>query len=120
MTRLQFEAAAASKPRINFCGPEIEDEDVDKDKPCENILAKLKEQLASKDEMLNEAVFEYHTKSEELIKVQQENEQMLKELEETKEMLSDVQVFKICYIKSHCLNILLLCNRRIWNKVIYY
>jgi len=116
MTRLQFEAAAASKPRINFCGPEVEDEDVDK--RCDNNLAKLKEQLASKEEMLNEAVLEYHTKSEEMAKVQQENERLLKELEETKEMLSDVQVFNGMNIKFRFLN-LLLCNRRNWNKAIY-
>jgi hypothetical protein len=59
MTRLQFEAAA-SKPKINFCGPEVEDEE-DVDEPHVNHLAKLKEQLSSKDEMLNEAVLEYHT-----------------------------------------------------------
>ncbi|XP_046438329.1 kinesin-like protein KIF20B isoform X1 [Daphnia pulex] len=90
MTRLQFEVAAASKPKINFCGPEVEDEE-DVDEPHVNNLAKLKEQLSSKDEMLNEAVLEYHTKCEEMTIVQQENERLLKELEQTKETLSDVQ-----------------------------
>lgn len=118
MTRLQFEAASISKPKINFCGPEIEDENIEK--PCENVLSKMKEQLASKEEMLNEAVFEYHTKSEELTKIQQENEQLLKELEETKEMLSDVQVFNRNNIKFRFLNISPLFNRRSWNKAIYF
>jgi hypothetical protein len=94
MTRLQFEVAAASKPKINFCGPEVEDEE-DVDEPHVNNLAKLKEQLSSKDEMLNEAVLEYHTKCEEMAIVQQENERLLKELEQTKETLSDVQVFTV-------------------------
>jgi hypothetical protein len=95
ITRLQFEAAAAaSKSKINFCGPEVEDEE-DVDEPHVNHLAKLKEQLSSKDEMLNEAVLEYHTKRVEIAIVQQENERLLKELEQTKETLSDVQVFNV-------------------------
>lgn len=92
MTRLQFEAAAANKPKINFCGPEVEDEECDQQ--TENLVAKLQEKLASQQEMLNEAVLEYHAKSGEMAKIQQENEQLTKKLLHANEELASVQVFQ--------------------------
>lgn len=74
MTRLQFEMASSNKPKINFCCPDIDKQDVEKSP--ENLLAKLQDELAAKEEMLNEAVFEYHTKCEEMAKLQQENEHL--------------------------------------------
>ncbi|KAK4016551.1 hypothetical protein OUZ56_031508 [Daphnia magna] len=89
MTRLQFEMASSNKPKINFCGPDIDEEGGET--PPENLLVKLQEELAAKEEMLNEAAFEYHTKCEEMAKLQQENEQLIKQLAETNEELTNVQ-----------------------------
>ncbi len=89
MTRLQFDAAASNKPKIQFCGPDSDDED---DDSSDNLVAKLKEKLVAKEEMLHEAVLEYHTKTEEMAKVQQENEQLTKQLLQTSQELTNVQV----------------------------
>ena len=91
MTRLQFEAAVSSKPHIQFCGPDAEDED---EVSSSGNVSKLQEKLALKEEMLNEAVLEYHKKTEEMDKVQQENEQLTKQLLETNQELSNVQVLR--------------------------
>ncbi|KAI9557627.1 Tryptophanyl-tR synthetase-like protein [Daphnia sinensis] len=89
MTRLQFEVASSNKPKINFCGPDVDEEGTETQP--ENLLAKLQEELAAKEEMLNEAAFEYHTKCEEMTKIQQENEQLIKQLAVTNEELTNVQ-----------------------------
>ena len=91
MTRLQFEAAVSSKPKIQFCGPDAEEED---EVSSSGNVSKLQEKLALKEEMLNEAVLEYHKKTEEMDKVQQENEQLTKQLLETNQELSNVQVLR--------------------------
>lgn len=90
MTRLQFEAAASNKPKIKFCGPESDDEDNGAN--SENFVASLQAKLNAKEDMLNEAVLEYHCKSEELEKVLQENEQLKQELGTTNGELINFQV----------------------------
>lgn len=117
MTRLQFEMAATNKPKINFCGL---DEDIeDCDKPSENVLAKLHEKLAAKDEMLNEAAFEYHTKCEEMAKLVQENEKLMKQLVQTSDELTNVQVFSYTLSSFQLSNIFIPLFRVNWNRVIF-
>lgn len=91
MTRLQFEAASAKKPLINFCGSELVDDDADS-AVIGNIVMKLKDQLAVKEEMLNEAVIDYHNKTEEMNKVQQENEILNKECIKAAAVIAELQV----------------------------
>jgi len=103
MTRLQFEVASAKKPNLNFCGSDLDDDDTSAD--GDNIVIKLKEQLAIKDEMLNEAVIEYHNKMEETNKMQQEKDLLNKEMIKATAAISDLQVefyivFYVCQIKK--------------------
>ena len=93
MTRLQFEKASTSKPKINFCGPEIEEEETElsSEKTC-NLVASLQKKLATKEEMLNEAVIEFHSKNEEVNKLQRENEQLKTEVTRLNVELADFQV----------------------------
>lgn len=88
MTKLQFEMASLKKPQINFVGLEIDDEEVHTD----DIVKKLEAKLRSKEEMLNEAVLEFHTKSEELNKVQQESESLKLKNAQTLEEITNLQV----------------------------
>lgn len=118
MTRLQFEMASSNKPKINFCGPDIDEEGGET--PPENLLVKLQEELAAKEEMLNEAAFEYHTKCEEMAKLQQENEQLIKQLAETNEELTNVQVISDSLSRFQSSNILVPLCRVNWSRVIYY
>jgi len=92
MTRLQFEKASTSKPKINFCGPEIEEEETElsSEKTC-NLVASLQKKLATKEEMLNEAVIEFHSKNEEVNKLQRENEQLKTEVTRLNVELADFQ-----------------------------
>ena len=90
MTKVQFESAAFNKPKINFCGPDSED---DRDGVAsENILTQLRAKLAAKEEMLNEAVLEYHLKSEETEKILLENAQLKQELAESSNEIINLQV----------------------------
>ena len=101
MTRLQFEKASASKPNINFCVPEIEEEtDVTSDKN-HNLVAALQKKLATKEEMLNEAVIEFHSKNEEVDKLQRENDLLKAEVTLLNDKLTNFQVWIIllyCFI----------------------
>lgn len=75
---------------MNFCGSELDDDE--KFAGDGDIVYKLKEQLAIKDEMLNEAVIEYHNKTEEMNKVQQEKDILNKEMIKATAAISDLQV----------------------------
>lgn len=90
MTRLQFETAANNKPKMQFCGPDSDGEDEELETNDE--IAKLKAILAAKEALLDEAVIDFHTKNEELIKAQQENEMFKKQLVQSSEEISDLQV----------------------------
>lgn len=92
MTRLQFEVASAKKPNMNFCGSDLNDDGVTESAEGDNLVIKLKEQLAIKDDMLNEAVLEYHNKTEEMNKVQQEKDLLNKEMIKVTAVISDLQV----------------------------
>jgi len=92
MTRLQFEVASAKKPNMNFCGSDLNDDGVTESAEGDNLVIKLKEQLAIKDDMLNEAVLEYHNKTEEMNKVQQEKDLLNKEMIKATAVISDLQV----------------------------
>ena len=96
MTRLQFEAAAANKPKIQFCGPDSDDED-DSDNGDE--LENLRNKLAAKEALLDEAVIDFHTKNEELNKALQENEKLKQEVERSSSQLADIQVIWNLVIK---------------------
>ena len=93
MTCLQFEVASAKKPNMNFCGSDLNDDGVTESAEGDNLAIKLKEQLAIKDDMLNEAVLEYHkNKTEEMNKVQQEKDLLNKEMIKATAVISDLQV----------------------------
>lgn len=119
MTRLQFEAAASNKPKIQFCGPDSDDEDA---ASSDNLVAKLQEKLVAKEEMLHEAVLEYHAKTEEMAKVQQENEQLTKQLLEANEELANVQVTDgISITKFRFYNFPFSFTKRLnWNEATCY
>lgn len=91
MTRLQFEIAASSKPKMNFC--RLESEDEHGEEVAGNTLAQLQTKLAAKEEMLNEAVLEYHLKSEEMEKITLENEQLKLQVAQSHVEISNLQVF---------------------------
>ena len=121
MTRLQFEAATSKKPLINFCGSELE-ESSDSDE-TDNIVMKLKEQLAIKEEMLNEAVIDYHNKTEEMNKVQQEKEILNKEFVRASASIAELQVIVVILfvIERALISISFLSFIRLsWREVICY
>ena len=66
LTKLQFQLATSStKPRLDFLGSQLEDGDVVAGADAEQIsVAALQAQLLSKEQMLNEAVIEFHSKNE--------------------------------------------------------
>jgi len=92
MTRLQFEKASSSKPKIDFCVPEIEDEIELTSENNRNLVASLQKKLAAKEEMLNEAVIEFHSKNEEVDKLQRENEMLKTEVTQLTVKLTNFQV----------------------------
>ena len=89
ITRLQFETALSNKPKINFCGPELVDDDADKEGG--DTVTNLQAQLTKKDELLDEAVLEFHNKDKELARVQQINDDLRLEVCVVNEKLSDLQ-----------------------------
>lgn len=84
MTRLQFETASNSKQlKLQFNGHELqEDEDNeagDSEMGSEatnsrELVVKLQSKLATKEELLREAVIEFHNKNEEFNRIQQVNQ----------------------------------------------
>lgn len=98
MTKTQFEMANLKKPKINFCGSEIDDEEIQTD----DLVKKLEAKLRSKEDMLNEAVLEFHSKSEELTKVEQENDALKLQNAKALEEIGNLQVKLLicCFVRE--------------------
>ena len=99
ITRLQFEKASTSKPKMDFCGPEfVEEEEEEEEGDLEtsqtnrNLVVLLQKKLATKEEMLNEAVIEFHSKNEQVERLQQENELFQSQLAQFNVQIADFQV----------------------------
>ena len=92
MTRLQFETASNCKQlKLQFNGHELPEEDDDNDgrqsemgpESATNngeLVAKLQMKLAAKEELLREAVIEFHNKNEEFNRIQQVSRRQQKKL----------------------------------------
>lgn len=92
MTRLQFETASSNKAKINFCGfDEHQDLEIDTE-TIDSQVKKLQAKLASKEDLLKDAVLEYHSKSEELTKCQVDIQNLSSQLAVSNADLANIQV----------------------------
>ena len=95
MTRLQFETASILKPKMNFCGSELEDEFSEQpviDEHQANMIKKLQQKLVDKEEMLNEAVIEFHNKNQVASQLQVENDLLKKQVQQMNSDIVDLKV----------------------------